>query len=187
MEMLMESIRYNNSSDTPDLTSRTISFSATDNSDEVGPIVNAVITMSSANDPPVLDNNTGFTVLEGGQHTLANTELHFTDPDNGAADISYSVSSAPGSGQLELAAAPGVAITSFTQDDIDTGKVNFVNAGGEAKTDSFTVNVSDGADGSVNGTTVSISITPVGSSDHLRQPGHHSQPWHQLQFYTHGR
>ena len=46
--------------------------------------------------------------------------------------------------QFELVAAPGVAITSFTQAQVTSGAVQFVHDGGEAAP-SYDVSVSDGS------------------------------------------
>jgi hypothetical protein len=59
----------------------------------------------------------------------------------------------PLNGQLELTTASGVAITTFTQAEIDAGCVVFVHSGAAAMSDSFTFTVSDGAGGTV-GTTI---------------------------------
>ncbi len=53
IEMLMQSIRYNNTSDLPDTTNRRISFMAVDNDDHAGAISTAEISISSSNDSPV--------------------------------------------------------------------------------------------------------------------------------------
>jgi hypothetical protein len=64
-------------------------------------------------------------------------------------------------GHLELTTAPGVAITSFTQADINAGLVVFVQSGGGASaTDSFTFTVSDGAGGTIGATTFTFAVTP---------------------------
>nr|WP_320051339.1 DUF4347 domain-containing protein [uncultured Desulfuromonas sp.] len=54
MQMLIASIRYDNSSDEPDETHRSITFTATDNDDNVGTAVTAVLSVTSVNDAPTL-------------------------------------------------------------------------------------------------------------------------------------
>ena len=52
MQELMESIRYNNTSENPDTTDRSITFSVTDNADNVGPDSTATITVTPITDTP---------------------------------------------------------------------------------------------------------------------------------------
>lgn len=54
MQLLIQSIRYDNTSDDPDVTDRSITFSATDNDDHIGPPVTATLNMVAVNDPPTL-------------------------------------------------------------------------------------------------------------------------------------
>ena len=62
--------------------------------------------------------------------------------------------------RLELTTAPGVAITSFTQADINAGRLVYVNNGANSTSDSFTFTVSDGAGGTIGATTFNITVTP---------------------------
>ncbi|MFO7578634.1 MAG: DUF4347 domain-containing protein [Nitrosomonas halophila] len=54
MQLLIQSIRYDNTSNDPDVTDRSITFSATDNDDHIGPPVTATLNMVAVNDPPTL-------------------------------------------------------------------------------------------------------------------------------------
>jgi len=92
MQLLMQSIRYNNTSDTPNATARSITFSGTDNADNVGPVATATISMTAVNDAPTytgLDGTPAFTeggaaaVLDGNV-TVADLELDATTNYNGA-------------------------------------------------------------------------------------------------------
>jgi VCBS repeat-containing protein len=109
----------------------------------------------------VLDTNTGITVNEGGQTFITTTELSSSDIDNSAAQLTYNVTVSPTLGQLERNANPGVAITSFTQEEIDNGEILYVHAGGENTSDQFTFTVTDGAGGAVTATVFNITVTPV--------------------------
>ena len=79
----------------------------------------------------------GSTVVEGGTDTLITAELLFTDSEQPASSITYTVTSTPANGQLELTGNPGVAITSFTQAQIDAGEVVYIHDGSNTTTDSF--------------------------------------------------
>ena len=66
-------------------------------------------------------------------------------------------------GQLELTSAPGVAITTFTQDDVDNNLVIFIHDGTDTLVGSFDVSLADGGeDGAAAALgTVTIGINPV--------------------------
>ena len=70
------------------------------------------------------------------------------------------MTTAPVNGRLELTIAPGVAITSFTQADIDAGRLVFVHSGAVSTSDSFLFTVSDGVGGMIGATTFTFTVTP---------------------------
>src|SRR5205085_53103 len=92
---------------------------------------------------PVLVINTGVTVVEGASIGIASGQLDATDADTPNTALAYSVIGAPAHGRLEFIAAPGVAITSFTQDDLDNNRIQYVHDGGEVPTDVFTFRLHD--------------------------------------------
>ena len=59
------------------------------------------------------------------QETGSGDLYDYVDLESGAS-ITYTVTAVPGHGQLELSAAPGVVITSFTQAQLDAGEVVYV-------------------------------------------------------------
>ena len=112
-------------------------------------------------DPPVVVNNAGSTVAEGGTDTLIGAELLFTDTEQPAAAVSYTVTTSPTNGQLELTTDPGVGITSFTQDDIDNNRLVYVHDDSNTTSDSFNFDVDDGQGNSVTGQSFALTITAV--------------------------
>jgi len=103
------------------------------------------VTVTDVNDnAPTQVNNTGSTVAEGGTDTISNTELRYDDAEQPATSVIYTVTGGLANGQLELTTNPGLAITSFTQDDIDNNRVVYVHDDSETTSDSFTFNVADG-------------------------------------------
>ncbi|MFT5390748.1 MAG: hypothetical protein ACI8PT_000935, partial [Gammaproteobacteria bacterium] len=105
--------------------------------------------------------NTGSTIAEGGTDTLSNTELAFTDSEQAATAITFTVTTSPTNGQLELTTNPTVAITSFTQDDLDNNHVRFVHNGATGDNIEFRFDVDDGAGNGVTGLRFAISVTPA--------------------------
>ena len=112
-------------------------------------------------DPPVVVNNAGSTVAEGGTDTLIGAELLFTDTEQPATFVAYTVTTLPTNGQLELTTAPGVGITSFTQDDIDNNRLVYVHDDSNTTSDSFNFDVDDGQGNSVTGQSFALTITAV--------------------------
>lgn len=107
-------------------------------------------------------NNT-LAATEGASTTITTGELNIVDNDTPAADLTISITSQPSHGQLELTTDPGVAINSFTQDDLVNDRVIFVSNGDENTADSFEFSVSDGSY-SITGQTFDISITNTNDS-----------------------
>jgi hypothetical protein len=139
IERLIENVTYQNTSDTP-AANRTINFA-------LGVLFSENVTISIApeNDAPNAGNNTGITVAEGATLGITDTELSTTDTDHNPNQIIYTVTNAPIRGQLELTTNAGVAITSFTQQNIDDGELIYVHDGSESVFDKFDFTVSDGA------------------------------------------
>ena len=106
-------------------------------------------------------NNTGSTVAEGGTDTITNTELRYDDDQQPATSVTYSVTTGPANGQLELTSNPGVPIASFTQDDLDNNRVVYIHNGSETISDSFIFDVDDGQGNSITGQNFSITVNPV--------------------------
>lgn len=103
----------------------------------------ANISFTNVNDPPLLVNNS-LTLNEGDSLVLSGSELSATDIEANDADLIFTISNAE-NGQFEALAAPGVAITSFTQAQITAGQVVFAHDGSDTAP-SYFVSVSDGQD-----------------------------------------
>ena len=82
------------------------------------------------NDGPVISENT-LTISEGGSVVLTSAQISTSDPEFSPSQLVYTASNISG-GRFEVTSAPGVAITSFTQAQINAGVVRFVHNGGEA-------------------------------------------------------
>jgi parallel beta-helix repeat protein len=156
----IRSITYSSTSDLFAQTSKNILVRVSDGSLNSN-ILSEQITITNVNDTPQVSTNALATLAEGASITISNTQLRFTDPDNAASQLTYTVSTSPANGRLELNTAPGFSITTFTQTDIDNGRIIYVHSGSETTTDSFVFRVSDGAGGTSSSVTFNLSITPV--------------------------
>lgn len=121
------------------------------------------VTVTSVNDSPVIILNSGAFVDEGGTQTIDAGMLDSLDADDAAADLHYTVDSATRNGQLELSGAPGVAVSEFTQADVNGALLVYVHNGGETVEDSFGFSLADGGeDGAVPATgTFVITVVPA--------------------------
>ncbi|WP_413261976.1 DUF4347 domain-containing protein, partial [Floridanema flaviceps] len=90
---------------------------------------------------PTLVNNT-LSITEGQSVVLSSTNLNSTDPNTLATALTYSITGVT-NGRFELVSNAGVAITSFTQAQINNGQVRFVHDGSE-NAPGYNVSVSDG-------------------------------------------
>ncbi len=121
--------------------------------------------VTPVNDAPVLTGDLKATVKEGGSYTLTKADLSFTDPDDGAAGVRFTVSG-QSAGKIQV---NGKAATSFTGAELAAGKVTFVHNGSETIKASFKVTVEDGnEDGSTPvAKTFDVAVTPVNDAPKL--------------------
>ena len=104
--------------------------------------------------------NTGSTVAEGGTDTITNTKLRYDDLQP-AGSVTYTINSGPTNGRFELTTDSGVAVTSWTQAQIDANQVVYVHDGSNTTSDSISFTVDDGLGNALSGQTFAITITAV--------------------------
>lgn len=110
---------------------------------------------------PVVGVNTGAATSEGGIVALTGAMLSSSDVDTAASGLTYTVTTAPANGQLELTTNPGVPIGSFTQTELAAGQVVYVHDGSNTAADSFTFSVDDGTNAAVTGQVFNLTVTAV--------------------------
>ena len=93
----------------------------------------------TVNVAPTLTGDLKGTVTSGGTYAIGQTDLYYTDPDDTAADVAFTVSSVSGGTVL----VGGVAATSFTPAQLTAGQVSFRHNGTSTEP-SFSVTVEDG-------------------------------------------
>ena len=114
-----------------------------------------------ANTPPTVGTNSGLTVNENATATLTSAALASSDAEQGAAALTYTLTTAPAHGALRLNGSALALNGTFTQDDINNNRVTYLNNGDETTSDSFGFSLSDGQGGTVSGRTFAITVTPV--------------------------
>src|SRR5262249_39295131 len=107
-----------------------------------------------------VNTNTGLSVAEGGTATLTSAQLSATaDVGDPASELVYTVTTEPPHVTLKR---NGVATTTFTQDELNTGKVTYVHDGSD-NNDSFQFSVAD-APGTAATGTFSITFTEAAAT-----------------------
>jgi len=101
-----------------------------------------VINVVDVNETPFFVNNR-LTINGGETVTLTRGDLFADDPDDTPEQRVFTVDTWSG-GRFELGTSPGVAVTSFTQDQVDRGEVRFVQLT-PTRAPAYTLTVSDGA------------------------------------------
>lgn len=96
------------------------------------------------NVPPTISGDLDLIVTRGKTVKIMPSDLTALDPDDKPDQIKFDVTQADG-GFLMLASAPGVRIETFTQADIEAGRVLFAHKGGPGATARFDVVAADRA------------------------------------------
>ncbi len=116
------------------------------------------ITINAVNDAPDLAENSGLAVDQGRDVTVTSADLEVSDVDNTASQILFTMTAGPANGTLAL---DGVTLTegdTFTQEDIDSGRLAYRHDGSMHGEDSFQFTVQDGAGGIIDATISMITI-----------------------------
>ena len=109
------------------------------------------IDVTAVNDAPVVTTNTGITLNEAATEGIDQIELETTDVEQNANNLTYTVTSGPTHGALNL--------MSFTQQQINTGSVNYTHDGTETTSDAFNFTVDDGTGTATSSVTGTFNIT----------------------------
>lgn len=122
------------------------------------------VTVNGSNDEQILTVNQGLTVTEGSSNNLIGTaQLQTTDADHGPSELVYTVTALPAFGNLRLNGVNLAVGATFTQADIDSGKLSYHHSGVESASDSFGFVVDDGT-GASTAATFALTIQGVNES-----------------------
>ncbi len=113
-----------------------------------------------------LEASNRVTIQNGGSLILTSSQLSYVDPDTDASGITLNVTGLA-NGRFELITNPGaaMAITSFTQEQVDNGQVQFVHTMSNALP-AYSISANDGVNPATTASpaTVFFSITSTGSA-----------------------
>ena len=101
------------------------------------------------------------TLNEGAIKSVSLELLEADDEDTDNSTLTYTLTTAAANGQLENTDNSGVAITSFTQQHLIDGKIQYVHNDSNSTSDSFGFKVADGVGNELTNQTFTISITAI--------------------------
>ena len=186
MGALIDGISYSNLSDNPGSSSLVATITGITDSgsshNSANPGLDSTVSVTPVNDVPVLSANAGLTVNEGAAGTaITAAKLAVSDVDNTAAQRTYTLVSTASNGTLWVdsdgngtvngaESALGINGT-FTQADIDSGKLKYSHNGSETTSDGFSFTVSDGSGGTLSSTTFAINVNAVNDAPTVTASG----------------
>jgi hypothetical protein len=89
------------------------------------------------------------TVTSGGTLTIDSYLLLTVDGDDGPAELTYTISQAPAYGDLRLDSSPLSSGATFTQQDVNDGRLSYLHSGANQLSDEFWFTVADGGENGV--------------------------------------
>jgi hypothetical protein len=111
------------------------------------------VTVQLVNTAPVVTAGPGLTVNQGEVVTVTPADLSAVDPEG--SPVTYVLTAGPAHGLLRVGGNP---VTTFTQADIDAGRLEYAHDGSRTTADAFTITAGDGGLDS-DPVTIGIAIT----------------------------
>jgi uncharacterized repeat protein (TIGR01451 family) len=153
---------------------------ATDKAGNVGTDTSTnELVIESGNTPPIITTATPLTITQGSTLPLSNTNLKATDnEDKDPAKLIYTLVTTPTKGVLKQQGSDTPLKTgdTFTQDDIDNGRITYEHGDTDSVDDSFKVTVTDSGTMTSDDATVTIKVNPKPQSldlseEQIKLPG----------------
>jgi len=114
------------------------------------------------NVPPEISGDLDLVVRRGRAVRITTMDLAAVDPDDSAHNLSFTVSN-PLNGFVAVQGAPGRAVDTFTQADLESGRILFTHDGNPAPTASFDVIVAD-ANGATSGAARTVKVAVIANA-----------------------
>ena len=128
-------------------------------------------TAVSSNTAPTVNYNTGSTLLEGGRDLITRSEFNFKDAEEADTNITFTLFDLPDNGVLRRNAIALNLGSTFTQDDINNNRIDYVHDDSETNSDSFGVDVTDGQGGTLTEQTFNFTIIPLDDTPPINEYG----------------
>ena len=138
----IRSVVFNNNSNDPSTAKRTVEWVVSDGDANSTPVTRDIV-FNAVNDPAIVATNTGITVSEGGSVTIGMSNLNEGDPDDDGADVIYRVRTDVSGGTVFLNGTALERHDTFTQADIDAGRVSYTHSGGQDTTEAIRLAIND--------------------------------------------
>jgi hypothetical protein len=129
--------------------------------DDLAGYIQQIVDLFKSNLPPVLRNNLGLRLAQGQTQVISAEQLQVTDTDNPANQIVYLVNQLPENGTLLLRKSALKVGQTFTQQDIDLGRLSYQHSGDGTLGDRFNFTVTDGTN-TLNPATFNIAVNADG-------------------------
>ena len=171
VDEIIQAFTYSNSSDTPPATVQ-IDVVFDDGSGEMNSSTTGSVTVNitTSDDAPTVDINTGVTIFDGTDTEIGTAELHIMDIDTGDANLTFTLDQAVANGTLYLDNDGSNTFNAgdtelgaggtFTQEDINNGALRYVHDGTNTVLDSFQFDVTDGSS-PISDQTFTIGVIPL--------------------------
>ena len=125
------------------------------------------LTINPVNDAPVLTAPSEISLAEGGTVVLSANDWSTSDVDNPTASLRYQLTLPPSHGRIELSTNPGVALTEFTQAQLEANTVRYVHDGSESFADTLNIQVTDPEGQASAARTLTLRINAVNDAPEL--------------------
>jgi cytoskeletal protein CcmA (bactofilin family) len=112
------------------------------------------------NVPPMLSGDLQIEVARGGSAPITLQDLNALDPDDDAKDLHFSLSNV-NNGYVALTSSPRKSVMTFTQADLEAGRVTFVHNGRGTDPASFDIVVADKS-GATSGAPQTVKVKVLG-------------------------
>jgi VCBS repeat-containing protein len=119
----------------------------------------AYVIFGRGNTAPTEAANTGLTMHRGASATITAARLDYDDAEQSDAAITYTITSVT-NGIVKLGGTTLGPAGTFTQEDIDNGRVSYVHDGSATSSGAFGFSVSDGVGGAVTGQSFAFTVNP---------------------------
>jgi hypothetical protein len=112
--------------------------------DDLAGYIQRIVDLFKSNLPPVLRNNLGLRLAQGQTQVIGAEQLQATDTDNPANQIVFIVNQLPENGTLLFRKSALKVGQTFTQRDIDLGRLSYQHSGNGTLGDRFNFTITDG-------------------------------------------
>lgn len=126
------------------------------------------INIGEGNAPPQVEVNTGLTLTQGGSEPVTTSELSASDEDDVPSALTFEVTSSPDRGELRVGGAPA---GSFTQQDLESGRVEYNYTASSSEDDGFTFDLRDDDGAGPDSQTFSVTVQPPSPTSLRATPG----------------